>query len=279
VEGALSPAWPSVHRGGDDAELAAGYLISRAEGLLKQCAHQGRRERPLSPRASRALGHLSEHRICRVPEPAVQALFAWADGLPVELRRDVPSPGHVLGLQARGWRCVSLLPESAAHDGAAGFDFLIHDLCHLGKFTDARYHLEQVGYFHALETLLADPRWQEIEASLDATWRDDRDRLGADMNGSAVYLFAVLKMRLKMAARRAHARARGAAPPSSGGLDEAELSTFRELETVLLDALGFRGTIRDAAERISARRDAEDAATVLQAHFAAAGRAVRDRRL
>jgi hypothetical protein len=173
---------------------------------------------------------------------------------------------------------VSLLPLSESQGARAGFDFVIHDLCHLGKFMDPSHHVEQVGYFYALRVLFSDPGWLATEAELDGTFFEDRERLGADMNGSSVYLFAVLKMRLKMAARRALARHRNVAPRERGGLDADELALFSGLEEALYGALGFQGAVRDAARSASARRDAEDAARVIQAHFADVGRSVLRRR-
>jgi hypothetical protein len=130
-----------------------------------------------------------------------------------------------------------------------------------------------VGYFASLERLLSTPSWRDVEARLDAAWLEDRDRLSADMNGSSVYLFVVLKMKLKMAARRALARAEGRTAPSSGGLDGGELALFAELETALYEALGFPADLRDDARRLSARRDDARAATAVRAHFEGVGRA------
>lgn len=257
-----------------DSERAAAYVIERARRLMGPRSHQGRRARPLAPPETPALAHLAEHRLCKVPERAVEALFAWGGGPDVELRSDVPPASHLLALQARGRRCVSLLPESDAHSAKAGFEFVIHDLCHLGKLLDPVHHVEQVGYFASLERLFATPSWLGVEGRLDATWREDRERLGADMNGSSVYLFVVLKMKLKMAARRALARADEREAPSGGALDARELAHFGSLETDLYDALGLTGEVRDAARRVSARRDAEDAAVVVRDHFDAVGRAV-----
>lgn len=259
---------------GGDPERAAAYVIERARHLMGPRSNQGARVTPLPRPDTPALAYLAERRLCKVPERAVDALFAWATGRAVELRTDVPSPAHLLALQARGQRCVSLLPESEAHSATAGFEFVIHDLCHLGKLLDPLHHAEQVGYFASLERLVAAAAWQDVEARLDPAWLEDRDRLGADMNGSSVYLFVVLKMKLKMAARRALARTDGREPPSGGALDARELLLFRELEAALLDGFGFQGELRQAATRISARRDAEAAAVVVRDHFDAVGRAV-----
>jgi hypothetical protein len=257
-----------------DPERAAAYVIERARLLMGSRANQGKRAAPLSCVDSPALAHLAEHRLCKVPERAVDALFAWARGRAVELRTDVPPASHLLSLQARGQRCVSLLPESEAHPAARGFEFVIHDLCHLGKLLEPQYHLEQVGYFASLERLFARPEWRAVERRLDASWLEDRDRLAADMNGSSVYLFVVLKMKLKMAARRALARTEGRAAPSQGPLAAAELALFSELEAALYDALGLRGALREAAHHVSARRDAEEAAVAVRDHFESVGREV-----
>jgi hypothetical protein len=255
-----------------DPERAAAYVIERARLLMGSRANQGRRKQPLCDLDTPALAHLAEHRVCKVPERAVGALFAWARGQRVELRSDVPPPSHLLSLQARGERCVSLLPESETHSAANGFEFVIHDLCHLGKLLDPEHHLEQVGYFASLERLFQNPDWRAVEGRLDATWLEDRDRLGADMNGSSVYLFVVLKMKLKMAARRLLARAESRAAPREGPLDAGELALFFELEEALYDALGLDGALRIAARHVSARRDAEEQAVALRDHFELVGR-------
>jgi hypothetical protein len=257
-----------------DPERAAAYVIERARLLMGSRANQGKRTQPLFHPETPALAHLAEHRLCKVPERAVDALFAWARGRTVELRSDVPSASHLLSLQARGQRCVSLLPESDAHSAASGFEFVIHDLCHLGKLLEPEHHLEQVGYFASLERLFATPTWRAVEGQLDATWLEDRDRLAADMNGSAVYLFVVLKMKLKMAARRSLARTEGRPAPNQGPLGAGELALFSDLESALYDALGLDGPLRSAACHVTARRDAEEAAVAVRDHFEAVGREV-----
>jgi hypothetical protein len=117
---------------GGDPERAAAYVVERARRLMGARFRQGKRERPHEGAGTPALALLAEHRVCKVPERAVEALFAWARGRDVELRTDVPPASHLLSLQARGRRCVSLLPETDAHSATAGFEFVIHGLCHLG---------------------------------------------------------------------------------------------------------------------------------------------------
>jgi hypothetical protein len=108
-----------------------------------------------------------------------------------------PSPRAVLALTARGRRPVSLL------DGADGLAFALHDLCHLEKFADPAHHVAQVGLFALLDRAVDGPAWAALEAGLDADWRAHRDHVLADMNGSAVYLFVVLRAHLLEACARA----------------------------------------------------------------------------
>ena len=79
---------------------------------------------------------------------------------------------------------------------------------------------------------------------LDETFVADRQRLAADVNGSAVYLFALLKMKLKMAARRRYARTAGIAARTAGPLDAAERAVFDELESALYDCFELDGELR-----------------------------------
>jgi hypothetical protein len=106
-----------------------------------------------------------------------------------------------------------------------------------------------------------------MERMLDETWVEDRDRLSADVNGSAVYLFALLKMKLKMAARRRFGRLAGVPTKMSGPLDAGEQVVFDELEGLLYDCLGFSGELRQAARATSSRRDDLCAASRLAAEF------------
>jgi hypothetical protein len=267
------------------AERAADYLVEHARRASGAKLCQGAWDGAFAERAERlgerlgtecsALKFLTRHRVRRVPRRAVSGLFAWAGGFPVELRTDVPSAAEVLALQASGRRCVSALDDGVSPEPhESGLDFLIHDLCHLDKFVEPEHYEEQVGFFATLEECARDARYLELEALLDPTFVEDRERLGSDVNGSAVYLFALLKMKLKMAARRRHARLAGASPRVSGALDAAERSVFEELEGMLYDALRFDGVLADAARATSARRDSLVAATAIAAEFRTRGQRV-----
>jgi hypothetical protein len=265
------------------AERAAGYLVEHARRLsgVKYCqgawdgdfALEAARLDATLPTSAASLKFLTRLRVRRVPQRALGGLFAWARGVSVDLRFDVPRADEVLALQAAGRRCVSLLPEgvcAAPHDD--GFEFLIHDLCHLEKFVDPAHHEEQVGFFRTLLSLGTQDDFHELEEMLDATWREDRDRLAADVNGSAVYLFALLKMKLKMAARRRFARLADVPVKVSGPLDAGEGRVFDELERRLYECMRFDGELLRAARATSARRDDLDAASHIAAEFRLRGR-------
>jgi hypothetical protein len=214
-----------------------------------------------------------EQRLKGVCEEAARGIAAWSRGLGVTVFERVPEPGEVLALQARGERCVSLLPDGmspAPH--ASALEFLLHDLCHLGKFADPRYHAEQVGFFASFALAIERPEWLALEQELDAEWVEARDHVLCDMNGSSIFLFAAFKMKLKMAARRSAARATGREPRQSGPLDRDEERAFHALLERALPLIGLGDPeLRAAAIETSARRDCPAAASVLGQHFRARG--------
>jgi hypothetical protein len=258
------------------AEFAAASLLALTilHGGAKH--FQGVRRPEIPCRSSgKAIGRFAKERFYRVPALAAEALVAWANGAPVELLRHVPDASHVLALQARGSRCVSVLPDTGPSGVHANrFEFLLHDLCHLGKFVCSPHYAEQVGFFHTLHAALSDPAFSAAAPRLDADFHRDLDHVSADMNGSSVYLFAVLKMKIKMAARRKLARERGVAPPTGGALSCDEQDAFAELLNRVLDAFQFDDSLRCAAFATSARRDAPEMATRLTEHFRRVGSAV-----
>lgn len=215
-------------------------------------------------------------RVLGISELAVRGLELVGAGFPVVIRDEPFTAAGVLALQARGARCVSLLPRGTVTPPphADGLAFVLHDLCHLAKFADAAHYVEQVGFFDAVQRAFASETWRTVEQNLDAEWRAARDAVVSDMNGSVVFLFVQLKMKLKMAARRNLGAQRGVPARVSGSLDDGELAEFERLLAPLLDAFGFAPDVRAAALVTSARRDSLEAATRLATHFAERGRAV-----
>jgi hypothetical protein len=175
------------------------YLIDRVQKHAGRRWRQGARPEPLacdSPSEEAQL--IARRRLSGVPEIAARALCGWVNGRrPAEGLRHAPTVREVLAMTARGRRPVSRL------DGDNGLEFVLHDLCHLEKFADPAHHQAQVGLFRLLDRAIDKPSWAELEAGLDEKWREHRDHVLADMNGSAVYLWLVLTARLKEACARA----------------------------------------------------------------------------
>jgi hypothetical protein len=271
-----------------DAERTAGFLIERVrvrrgrlwnEGPRKSLAGidapAGRSEAPSGP----ALALLAAQRVRGVSDGVVRGLLAWDRGLrAVDLLRVIPTADEMLARQAQGRRCVSLLDDdvAAAHGDPRhpdGLSFVLHDLEHLEKFVAPEHHVGQVGFFRAVRRAFADPRFCRLQSQFDAAWFADRDYVISDMNGSAIFLFACLKMKVNMAVRRQLAIAAGRNPRDRGPLDAIEREALAPALQTLIDALGLPAPARDAALLVSARRDDPVAARTLLDGFEALARA------
>lgn len=258
-----------------DAERVAAFVAektSRAHGVR---ALQGARRPPLAL-TSQTLASESVHvglvattRLACFPESAARALVGWATGTRrAVLLTHVPSPLDIVAFQAEGRRCVSIVGDdvpTAPHADALAF--AVHDLCHLEKFFDPEHHLGEVGFSRAIIDYASSEAGRALDARLDGTWLRDRDAVVADMNGSAVFLFAALKMKLKMASRRAVARVRGTPLFVNAVLDAEECAAFERDRTQLFEALALPEAVAAAAANISTKRDAKDDALRLLAYF------------
>jgi hypothetical protein len=242
------------------AETTAAFLLARVRATRGALWDEGcgRVAAPALP-SGPALRTFAERRVRGVPEPVVRGLFAWDRGeRPVDLLFEVPSARRVLALQARGRRCVCLVDDAAARAHGDprhpdGLTFALHDLCHLEKFVAPEHHAGQIGFFRLVERALAADAMIALDRDLDDSWRADRDYVIADMNGSAVFLFAALKMKLKLAVGRRRA-------PFEPALD------------VLLAAMDLPDDVREAARAVQPRRDRPTDARRLLAHFEAEAR-------
>lgn len=257
-----------------DAELACVYVANRVRRRAGPSWLQGPRRPVLDTgEGAPAIARLfAERELSGLPRAAAEALCAWSRGeREVELVFEAPSPRAVLAMQARGRRCVSLLdddiapPGPKAAYGGGGLGFVVHDLCHLEKFADPEHHVGQVGLFSALDRVMEDPRWIEVERGFDARYVDERDHVLADMNGAPVFLFVVMRNKVKLAVRRRIAAIRGE-PCRRGELDEREAAAYDDALVVLLDALGLTGRARDAARALASKHDAnrDDAAALTE---------------
>ncbi len=260
-----------------DAELAATYVVERVAARAGSRLRQGARKpslsrRPLGP----SLDLVAGTRLVGVSQAVATALVAWGLGQRrVRRLEHVPRPLDVLAWQATGERCVSLLPDDVpAAPHADGLAFAMHDLCHLEKFVDPKHHAGQVGFFRSMHEAMTRPAWGPFVERFDVELVREIEHVVADMNGSAVFLFAALKMKLKMAVRRRVARElgrRAGEVHTSGPLDADEQAAFDQELLTLLDLLALRGDVRSAALSVSTRRDDPDAALSILARFEALG--------
>jgi hypothetical protein len=257
-----------------DAEETAAFLVARVRAARGRRWDEGAWPMPLARDVpTPALEVFATRRVRGVSPTIARGLLAWARAeRPADLLRDAPTPREVLERQARGRRCVSLLDDDAARARGNplhpdGLSFALHDLAHLEKLVAPAHYLGQVGFFRCMRRALAHPEMAALEATFDAAWIADRDYVVADMNGSAVFLFSVLKMRLAMAVRRRHARAEGRAAPTEGGLDAQERAAAAPALATLFAAMGLPAQLGEEARLVSANRLHPEHARRLLAYF------------
>jgi hypothetical protein len=256
-----------------DAEAVAEFLLERVRARHGRRWDEGAARQPEVGHGTPALRVFATRRVRAIAEAPRRGLLAWARGQrPADLRHQILAPEEVLQHQARGRRCVSLLDDATAlgHGDPRhpdGLSFALHDLCHLEKFVAPEHHRGQVGFFRSVARAMGCPALQELERAFDARWRADRDYVIADMNGSAVFLFSVLKMRMNMAVRRRLAAARGMPAPTRGPLDADERAAVQPALTTLCQALELPRDLDTAALSVSTRRDQPALAHRLLAHF------------
>ncbi len=263
------------------AEHAAAFLLARVRATRGRLWDEGPRRNAALAQTDGALAVFAARRVRGVSPVVADGLLAWSRGeRPVDLVSEVPLPREVLRRQAAGRRCVALLDDEAARAHGDprhpdGLSFALHDLHHLEKFVEPEHHRGQVGFFRAIDRALADTEVVALERTLDAIWNAERDYVLADMNGSAVFLFSVLKMRLAMAVRRRLAIARGCAvpAPTSGRLDGDERAALEPVLATWFAGMRLPEALRTEAFSVTARRDHPAHARRLLEHFEAeAGR-------
>lgn len=242
--------------------LAACTFVAR--GALRHAGKrwlQGPRLPALDCQIDHPLAHLfAQRHVYRVQAHVVEGLLAWMHGQRrLELLFEIPTPAQVLSLQARGMRCVSLLPDGAETAlQANSFEFALHDLCHVEKFVDPVHHCGQVGFFSLVDAATHTDQWLQLTQKFDSQWTLDFDHVAADMNGSALFLFSALRRKWQLACER------------------AELTAQRP---AIFDFLGLGGDALRAAADFSVHPDVDPLtvqhnAAQLLAHFEGVGRKV-----
>jgi hypothetical protein len=261
-----------------DAEHAAAFLRARVRAARGRLWDEGARPDAAPARGGTgdsALAVFATRRIRGVSPVVADSLLAWSRGeRPADLVFEVLPPREVLRRQAAGRRCVALLDDEVAlaHGDPRhpdGLSFALHDLHHLEKFVEPIHHLGQVGFFRAVDRALADTEVAALELTFDAIWCAERDYVLADMNGSAVFLFSVLKMRLAMAVRRRLASATGRPVPTTGRLDGEERAALQPVLATWFAGMGLPAALRAEAFAVTARRDQPAHARRLLDHFEA----------
>ncbi len=258
------------------AEHAAGFLLARVRAARGRLWDEGARPGAgAAPAAGDALAIFATRRVRGVSPIVANALLAWSRGeRPADLVNEVVPPREVLRRQAAGRRCVALLDDEVARAHGDprhldGLSFALHDLHHLEKFVEPEHHNGQVGFFLAVDRALADTEVAVLDGTFDAIWSAERDYVLADMNGSAVFLFSVLKMRLAMAVRRRLARERGLPVAASGRLDADERAALQPVLSAWFAGMGLPADLRTEAFSVTARRDHPAHARRLLEHFEA----------
>ena len=253
-------------------------LHSCSRACARRAAACGTKARVPTPRPrprGSALAVFASRRVRGVSPVVADSLLAWSRGeRPVDLVFEVLSPREVLRRQAVGRRCVALLDDAVARAHGDprhpdGLSFALHDLHHFEKFVEPEHHLGQVGFFRAVDRALASTAVAALELTFDATWSVERDYVLADMNGSAVFLFSVLKMRLAMAVRRRLASATGRPVPTTGRLDDNERAALQPVLSAWFAGMGLPAALRTEAFAVTARRDHPAQARRLLDHFEA----------
>lgn len=260
-----------------DAELVACYLSRWVQQKKGSRAFQGKWGQDFrSTYRGEYLSLLSQNRLWKAEKEAISALLGWSEKRrPGVLYFRKLTNREVLDLQAKGYRCVSLIED----DIDCGmfedpYDFTRHDLCHLEKFYAKDVYFGQVGFCHVMTMALSTQAWQQLETGFDSQWETDRDYVFSDMNGSVVFLLSMLKMKIKMAVRRARQRELVQSHEISGALSIEELERYSTKEELLFQALGLPNEMNQAASVITTTREHRTQGQMLQDYFEQIGREV-----
>lgn len=260
----------------NDGERIASYVLGEVRKRARRKTFQRPRKEPFLYAGEHPdVRAFSTRVIFGVSDDEARAIVEIANKhRPAVLLRQKATEVEILALQSRGQRCISIVDEGTdTQPHADPLAFTLHDLSHLEKFCDPVHHLEQVGFFDAYHRAYCSDPFRLFVARYDETFQKDLGAVACDMNGSSVFLFAALKMKLKMAVRRQIERISGEKVPE-GPLSEKEWTRYEEAENEWLEILELRGEIGEAARAVSAKRDRPDLAVKLRDHFHARGEEV-----
>jgi hypothetical protein len=259
-----------------DAQRVAELLLREARVVHGQALWSGRVHSPGSEFSDEsALGLLATHRLRGLAEPARLAVVGLARGTHHARVEERPfTAREVLALQAEGRRCVSLMPPGAPLGPyPSAFAFAAHDLDHLAQLFDPLHFAGQLGFFRMLHEGVETGMAGLFERH-DPKLVTDIETVGADTNGSAVFAFASLVMKLKMATRRRFGRTTGILR-EKGPLSEDEERAFEPDFEALCAVFRLGGTLPEAARLVGTRREHKEAGLALLGHFEGLGKATK----
>lgn len=186
-----------------------------------------------------------------IPLSVARSLVAWENkNYPLVLRKDVPSPEDVLGMQAQGCRCITMLvslPEmqNFVEEGRDVLGFIVHDLIHADHFfAEPEKAQAQVLFCQKLILVQKDP---DILAMLsqDKIFRKEFEYLMSDMNSVPLHLLKTLKAVLLGYFKRKEGLA------MTGSLSETGEKDFTQLYHKVLKPWGFAPEALLAAQRLN----------------------------
>lgn len=266
------------------AEQVATFVLQWSERLHGRRVFVGKRrdvlaEHGIRRRLGSSIDRLADQGVRGLSEDARRVVLGLHAGTHhAEISSGPFAARHVIALQAAGRRCISLLPEDAPRGPyQSPLAFAAHDLEHLAQFFAPAHFWGQLGFFQRLHGAL-DDGLGGLLSDHDQAFGDDVNRVGADTNGSSVFAFASLVMKLKMAARRALARRTGTVRTHGALTSEEEAAFAPELER-LVAAFRMPNELLPMAARVGTRRADHEAGVAVLRYFESVGAAKPTRSL
>lgn len=190
--------WSLQWDGLQGPELCAQMVLTVHKSLFGRLWHNGRRssseisghEAPTS-----AIETLAQYKVRAFPETAAIGLSRWARGeVELQVFNGLPLPEEILGLQAQGIRCISVLTkpsdiETFQHEGRDFFSFMVHDLIHAQLMTaDAESYRHQIKF-----ALWLKAEWHDLIQGLNVEGRRQLEYMASDMNSHIIHLLKTFK--------------------------------------------------------------------------------------
>lgn len=179
------------------AELCATILLRFAQTWRPQDWRGGgapeKIELPTDRTLSNELHFLKTNTLRAIPWSCNRALLRWWSGeYPLQLMARIPSPAEVLDLQIEGFRCVTLVQESAQLQSILegdrdAFSFMIHDLIHADHFFQNKdLRQGQIRFYQKMKVIYSQGQIKDLLQ--DEQFKKDFEYLISDMNAHPLHL-------------------------------------------------------------------------------------------